>query len=300
MKRFCWIFPLLLLANLLGFAYAYLGQIYYLKRSPFLTSTSDLPPFGAAYWQYLQGIASGQPATFNAPVSVTSIQLPQAALASFALVAGVIALSVPFGIWLGRRSVHLQTRQVSPPLLWATTLAMAAPSFFFGALVSLAWLFLPGSIRPTTNLWILPLLVLTIRPTFQIARFTAILLQGELGKAYILTGRGFGQTWQRIRNRTAFANILAPLVGAIAAALRLLLAEIILVERLFNYPGIGRLFALAVVTAHSTATRAAPVFLHPPLVAGLVTIFALAYFIITWVAESASQMADVRLKAGVE
>ncbi|HUN23744.1 MAG TPA: ABC transporter permease subunit [Anaerolineales bacterium] len=293
-KRFVSILLLLWLVNVLGFGYAYFAQILYLKRSPFLSSNANLPPFFPAYFSYLQNLFTGTPTLFPPNPSVDGINLGKAMAMSGILALGVALISLPVGIWLGKVSVQHSPPRTQPTLLWSASLALGLPAFYLGAVfLLLAWR-LPSSLG-NGLLWVLPFLTLSIRPTLQIARFTANFLQAEFKKPYVLTARGYGKTWQDIRARDAFANIIAPLSAVVASSLRLLLAEMILVERLFNWEGVGRLFALAMVTARSTATRAQPTFLHPPLVAGLVTLFALLYFLIAWLAEIVANRADARL-----
>jgi ABC-type dipeptide/oligopeptide/nickel transport system permease component len=290
---------LLWLVNVLGFGYAYFAQILYLKRSPFLSTNANLPPFFPAYFSYINNLFTGAPTLFPPNPSIDGIDLGKAMAMSGILMLGVILISLPVGIWLGKVSVHHSPPSTQPALLWGTSLALGLPAFYLGAVFLLLVWRLPSNLG-NGLMWVLPFVTLSIRPTLQIARFTANFLQAEFKKPYVLTARGYGKTWQDIRAKTAFANIIAPLSAVVAGSLRLLLAELILVERLFNWEGVGRLFALTMVTARSTATRAQPTFLHPPLVAGLVTLFALLYFLIAWLAEFVANRADSRLALGQE
>jgi hypothetical protein len=62
-----------------------------------------------------------------------------------------------------------------------------------------------------------------------------------------------------------------PVVLTLGASLRLLLGELILVEWLFAWPGLGRLLALALIPPRIALTGGAGdesiYFLHPPLLA---------------------------------
>jgi ABC-type dipeptide/oligopeptide/nickel transport system permease component len=56
--------------------------------------------------------------------------------------------------------------------------------------------------------------------------------------------------------------------------LRLMIAELIIVERLFDWPGFGRLFSTTIVL-----TSRSDNFLFPPLVAALLTVLALVFLL---------------------
>jgi peptide/nickel transport system permease protein len=120
-----------------------------------------------------------------------------------------------------------------------------------------------------------------LHPTVQIAQVTANLLVGELGKPYIIAARSFGHTWQDIRWRQALRNVIAPVIIAIAGSFRMLVGELIVVEWLFSWPGLGNLLASTLVPNElSTRLGANFNFLDPPIVAAVITIIG-ALFILT-------------------
>jgi ABC-type dipeptide/oligopeptide/nickel transport system permease component len=70
---------------------------------------------------------------------------------------------------------------------------------------------------------------------------------GELGKQYIIAARSFGHTWHDIRLRQAMRNIIATVILTIAKTFRILVGELVVVEWLFNWPGLGRMLASTLV-----------------------------------------------------
>jgi ABC-type dipeptide/oligopeptide/nickel transport system permease component len=78
----------------------------------------------------------------------------------------------------------------------------------------------------------------------------------------------------------------------IAGSLRLLVAELIIIERLFSWPGLGRLMSTTLVT-HSNSNN----FLHPPLVAALLTILVFIFLLADLAASILVRLFDPRIQA---
>jgi ABC-type dipeptide/oligopeptide/nickel transport system permease component len=90
----------------------------------------------------------------------------------------------------------------------------------------------------------------------------------------------------------------------VAASLRLMVGELILVEWLFGWPGLGKLLASALLPPNvasvgllSGATRN---FLHPELVAGILTLFGLLFLLADLVSSLAVYAVDPRLRTALE
>jgi peptide/nickel transport system permease protein len=114
----------------------------------------------------------------------------------------------------------------------------------------------------------------------------------ELGKQYVIAARSFGNTWSVIRRRHVMRNILAGVILAISSSLRFLMAELVIVERLVSWPGIGRLLALALVS-----TMNSPLFLDPTTLAALVTVLAAIFLLVEVVFSTLVRTVDPRLRA---
>jgi peptide/nickel transport system permease protein len=190
---------------------------------------------------------------------------------------------------------------------------LALPSFYIGTLFivgAVAYLLRAG---PDAALpiplggygWGLPLILpaaaLVVRPAAQIAQVTARMLSADLARPYVVAARAVGLTWRRIRWKQALRNALMPVVLTLGASLRLLLGELVLVEWLFAWPGLGRLLALALIPPRIALTGGAGdesiYFLHPPLLAALLTVFALLFLLVDLAASLAARLADPRLGA---
>ncbi len=291
----------ILLANFGGYGYAfYIGPIQK-TQSPYALGVINIPPLFPAYVSYLQAGLSGDWGVLpnRQPVAQAILRASEASLGLLAL---SLAFSALLGIFLGMRAAYSNPPRVANWLTLLATMGLASPSFFVGIwFISLSVIYLiwgPGGepLLPFQGFgWdahlVLPTLALVVRPTVQIAQVTAGLLTGELGKQYVMVARSIGQDLARIRRRHAFRNILAPVMLVIAGSVRLLMAELIIVERLFNWPGMGRLFASSLVI-----TSRSDNFLYPPLLAGLLTVMAAVFLLADLLASVLGRAFDPRLR----
>jgi peptide/nickel transport system permease protein len=143
---------------------------------------------------------------------------------------------------------------------------------------------------------VLPVLVLAARPTAQIAQVTASLLSGELDKMYVVAARSVGVPWRTIRRRHALRNIVAPVSIAFFGALRLMVGELILVEWIFSWPGLGRLLAFTLLGPRSMESPRA-IFLHAPTLALTLVLLAALFLVVDLVTGLAARAADPRLRS---
>jgi len=229
--------------------------------------------------------------------------LVEAGLASLGLLAIAISLSIVVGVLLGFLAVGIDPPRVAGWLTTLVSIGLASSSLFVGAgLIGLSiyymfWspagvLLLPLSGYGWDIHLVLPVLALMVRPTAQIAQVTASLMSAEVGKQYVIAARSFGNTWTVIRRRLVMRNILAGVILAISSSLRFLMAELVIVERLVSWRGIGRLLALALVS-----TMNSPLFLDPTTLAALVTVLAAIFLIVELVVSTLVRMVDPRLRA---
>jgi peptide/nickel transport system permease protein len=300
----------LLLANFLGFAYAHIAKYVQQLQNPFgmRAQPPDVLPLYAEYAERLAQLDLGVlPVGGGLPISQA---LADAAQASLGLLLFALALSIAFGLGLGLAAVSVDPPRVAGWLAPLATLGLAAPSFYIGTLAVAAsvYLVLRGLGQPPLPVsgfgWdahlVLPTLALMLRPTAQIAQVTASLLADEIRRQYVVTARSVGNTWRRIRWRHALRNIVAPVLLTIAGAFRLSVGELVLVEWLFAWPGLGRLLAQVLLSPSQAAPGSlhdgGAYFLNPALLAALLTLLALAFLSADTLASSLARAADPRLR----
>jgi peptide/nickel transport system permease protein len=295
--------PLILFAvNLIGFAYGYL-MLYRVDittlRGPYAARVGlESPSFLELYKEYLQGVLSGDWGILPNRQPLDEA-LAQTLLVSLGLIFISLLLSVLLGVFLGWRAAKSDPPRVSGWMTVMATIGLAAPSFYIGVLlisISVMYIISGWGKEPLLPFqgfgWdshlILPVLALALRPMMQIGQVTSGLLTDEFGRQYVVTARSFGYSMKRIRESHAFRPIIAPVALVISGSLRILVAELIIIERLFNIPGVGRLIANALIISSEP---------NPPVIATLLTVLAFFFLMADFVASIVARAVDPRLRS---
>jgi len=295
-------FPFILLAaNFIGFAFAFYFEPVVASSNPYASGPITLPPLFPEYFNYTSGFINldfGM--TYNGePVLIAISRL---SLNSFGLVFIALALSIVVGIFLGRLAVRRESMKVSSWLTILATVGLASPGFYIAIILISVFLLItiygPGLVIPFQGFgWdahlILPVLVLMVQPTVKIAQVTGSALVDELQKPYVKAGISMGHTFESMKNRFAFRNIAASILQAVAYSARLMVAELIIIERLFNWPGLGR-FIGTVLEPVTSFSR--PAIMTPATMAGLLSALVLIFLVIDLVTVLAARMIDPRLR----
>lgn len=305
----------LVLVHFACFAFAHVTGQLQQSQTIFGSGKEGFTPVWPEYSAYLRGVLRGDfgqmPVGVDEPLHAS---LWKASLASLGLLGLTFLVSLAAGLGLGLASVRVDPPRYAPWLSAVSTLGLALPSFYIGALLisGIIYRSLTTEAEPALPVsgygWdlhlLLPMLALAIRPAVQIAQVTGSLLSGELGKRYVVAARSFGLTWEVIRRDKALRNVLAPIIIAIAGAFRVLAAELVLIEWLFDWPGIGRLLALTLVPPMLSGLgglmHTSAYFLYPPLVAALLVVFALLFLLADMLASGLARLVDPRLRVTEE
>jgi peptide/nickel transport system permease protein len=305
----------LLLVHFLGFGYAHLARPLRAARNPFFASLADPEPLLPTYKNYLQNALHLDFATIPTSPGVDEplfTAIGRASVASLGLMAIALVLSTLIGLLLGLLSVRPAPPRIARWLTILSTIGLAMPSFYIGSL--LVWALISYLLRggfgtqlplPIRGFgWdkhlVLPTLALMARPTAQIAQVTAELLREELEKQYVVAARSVGFTWRVILRRNALHNIVASVILSIAGSVRLLVSELIVVEWLFVWPGLGRLLASTLIPASTSTPTQAPLFLNPSAVAAVLMVFAGLFLTTDFIAAFLVRVADPRLRSPIE
>ncbi|MFD2114661.1 ABC transporter permease [Paenibacillus yanchengensis] len=175
---------------------------------------------------------------------------------SLALIAQVIALilAIPLGILAAykRGSVADYT------LMGVSMLGLAVPSFLLGLLlmllvgVQLQWLPVAGYEPLSSGLWehlqylILPAISLGTIQAALITRMTRSSMLDVLNLNYIKTARSKGLAESTVLFKHAFRNAFLPVLTVIGQTFGTLVTGAVVVESIFNIPGLGQLILNAI------------------------------------------------------
>jgi peptide/nickel transport system permease protein len=299
----------LVLIHFLAFAYATAARPIRAARTPYLRESIETVPLREAYVEYIQQVLSGNGADIPGPLGSLSESIWAATKASLGLLVPAILISSLFGMLMGMQAVRTQPAGVKRWLTPVASIGLATPTFYLGSLGILGIVFYlmqrgPGTESPLPISgfgWdrhiILPVLVLSLRPLVQIAQVVAGMLSGELRRDYVTAERSFGYTWRNIRWKYSMKNILAAVILTIASTFRLMVGELVVVEWLYRWPGLGYLLASALVPGElSTDLGSTPLFLNPPLIAGIITVIAAIFLFADLVASITVRVIDPRLR----
>jgi peptide/nickel transport system permease protein len=170
-----------------------------------------------------------------------------------------LVLAVMIAVPLGTLSA-LKPKSLLAKTITASTLAsIAVPGFFFGTVLIFLFTYklrlfetpryVPFTEDPLTNLsnLVLPVIVLSHVPVAIYTRFIRASVLEALGQDYIRTARAKGLDELRLVTRHALRNALIPIVTFIGLSLGGLWTGAFIIERIFNWPGIGRLATTALL-----------------------------------------------------
>ncbi|WP_374688582.1 ABC transporter permease subunit [Promineifilum sp.] len=234
------------------FAIRHPGNFYF----PFSNIPNpDAAPIESQYPAYVQGVLRGD---LGSVAGVTVMEIIREPVRnSLILLVTALAVTAAAGLFFGFIAISPRTWRIRPGALLFLTAGSSMPGFVFGAIVlallmyQLLYAGAGATLLPISGFGldahlILPVLVLSIQPTFHLAKVTAGLLESELQKDYIQVANSKGLTWSHIIRRHAWPNMLSPLLVTIGHALRLMVGALVIVEAVFLWPGVGRLALLAI------------------------------------------------------
>lgn len=257
----------------------------------------DVPPF-QRYLAWLGKLLTG-----DAGLSLVNGQ-PVAALIGSRLgnsliLAGVTALvAVPLALTLGITSAVWRGSLYDRVVGASTVLVVSVPEFLVASAavlifaVHLQWVPALSQLGRINGLFdairvfALPVMTLTFVVVAQMARMTRAALVDVLSSSYVEMARLKGASQMRIVLWHALPNAIGPIANAIAFSLSFLLGGVIIVETIFNYPGIAKLMVDGVSTRDL------------PLVQACAMLFCAAYLVLVTAADVAAILANPRLRQG--
>jgi peptide/nickel transport system permease protein len=167
------------------------------------------------------------------------------------LAACALAAGIPLALLLGTITALRRDRPVDVVLSTTTILAMTVPEFVSATVLIFVfsiWLgWVPGIVTVSANApaaaffpgIVLPVVVLTMVMTAHILRTVRSSVIEVLSSDYVQMATLKGLPWRRVVLRHVLPNALLPAVNVIALTIGWLLGGVVVVEKVFNYPGLG-------------------------------------------------------------
>jgi peptide/nickel transport system permease protein len=213
------------------------------------------------YLRYLQWVGAALTGDFGVSLSsgqpVASLILPR--LGNSLILAGAAAVVVlPVAVGGGIIAAIRRDTPLDAALGAISLVLVSMPTFMVGYLLVYFFavrlgLFPPLSVlRSNAGLgdWLyaiaLPVLTLVMVAQAHIVKLTRAAILGVMASEYVLMAEVKGIPHRRIILRHALPNALSPILSICMMTIAYLIVDVIVVEVVFNYPGLGKLMVDAV------------------------------------------------------
>ncbi len=166
----------------------------------------------------------------------------------------ILVLSVPFGLF----QVRFAKKKIGTIMHVGNQIFMSIPSFFLGVLIILIfglilkW-FTPGNyISYTENIvgfllyLIAPAMAIAVPKSAMVVKFLRNSVLEQEQSDYVRTAYSKGNTEQKVLYRHILKNALIPVVTILGMMAAETMAGSIVVEQVFNLPGLGRLLVSSI------------------------------------------------------
>jgi len=256
-------------------------------------------PLPVQYWKFLIRLLHGNLGTsytLNESVSTLILQrLPKTLVLTGCSTLLALLLAVPIGMWQAVR----RNRPVDYTFTLLSLVFYSTPVFFFGiVLIAVFSQELPwfpseapsgdtlGQVLSQPSGLVLPIICGAAATLAVFSRYMRAATLDNLGEDYVRTARAGGTSELRILLRHVLRNSLTPIVAMLGYYVPVIFGGSLVVEQLFNYPGMGLLFWNAAQSSDY------------PVLLGCVLVIAIATVIGTFIADVLQLVIDPRVKVG--
>ncbi|UCH25672.1 MAG: ABC transporter permease [Trueperaceae bacterium] len=198
-----------------------------------------------------------------------------------------ICLATVVGILVGVGAAANRNSLLDVGITVLAILGISIPSFFLSILLIYAFA-VNAKILPVTGSLsfrglILPTLALTMSSLATIARFARSSLLEVLGEDFIRTAKAKGLAAAVVLQKHALKNALIPVLTITGLQFGFLLSGTIIVETVFNFPGLGWLLIQSINARDY------------PVLQGLMLVFALEFLLINLIVDLLYGLVDPRI-----
>jgi peptide/nickel transport system permease protein len=216
---------------------------------------------------------------------------PTLLLTTWATLVAVL-IGVPTGIVAARHHNSF----LDHSMMGLALLGLSVPNFLLGLLmilvfgVWLGWLPVAGYVPLESGLWpnlrslLMPSLALGLVQSALIARITRSSMLDVLREQFVLTGRAKGLNERVVVYKHALKNAIMPTLTVVGITFALLVGGAVVIETVFNIPGLGRLIISAVLRRDY------------PVIQGVVLVIALTYTAVNLLVDLAYLAVDPRVR----
>jgi glutathione transport system permease protein len=202
-------------------------------------------PLWQQYWTYISGSAQGQLGNSSRTGQPVATVIGQRFMPTLLLTIAAMGWSTIIGVALGVLAGVRRGRWQDQGSMVLAVSGISFPAFWLGLLlidlfaVRLHWL--PTGGEQGWRSYILPSFTLGVAVAAVMARFTRSAFVEVAGEDYVRTARMKGVPERRVIWTHAFRNALIPVITMAGLQFGFLLGGSIVIETVFDWPGLGRL-----------------------------------------------------------
>lgn len=253
-------------------------------------------PVHLRYVNWLGGLITGNPGISLVNGMAVDEMIASRLPNTLRLAAITALVSVPLALTIGilsamyrgsifdRYSNMLAVFAVSVPEFLIATIAVLIFAVKLGWLSALSRSVEVESFGELVRIYAMPVLTLCCVLTAQMARMTRAAVVDQLSASYVEMAILKGARPIRVVLRHALPNAIGPIANAVALSLSYLLGGVVIVESIFNYPGVATLMVNGVVTRDM------------PLIQACVMLFSLGFLVLVLLADLCAILSNPRLR----
>lgn len=204
-------------------------------------------PWYVRYWEWISNVLTGDLGTsMMRPGMEISQMIGDAALMTLRLNALSFVISLCIAVPIGIIAAVKRYSLFDYGSMLGSTLGVAVPNYWIGLMlimifsVQLGWLPPYGS--DSWKAYILPVIVLSIEEMAALARLTRGATIEVLSQDYVTTARAKGLAQRVVIVQHVVRNALLPVITLLGYRMAFILSGTIVIESVFAWPGLGRLF----------------------------------------------------------
>lgn len=204
----------------------------------------------------------------------------------------IVAVSIPLGIYAARYQGRFLDRLIGV----IDQIIMAVPPFFSGIIITvlfgvlLKW-FTPGGFVSYTKNWsaflrymIFPAIAIALPKIAMAVKLLRTSILEEIGKDYVRTAYSRGNKTKQVLYRHVLKNALIPVITFLGMALSDMVAGSIIIEQVFNIPGLGRILLTSISNRDY------------PVVEAIIMLIAALVIIVNFVVDVLYRVIDPRMR----
>jgi peptide/nickel transport system permease protein len=253
-------------------------------------------PAPLRYGRWLLGLVQGNLGTSYVNDMAIADLIGGRLMNTLQLAAVTTAIAVPTALFLGITTAMYQGSLYDRAVTTTIVAVISVPEFMIATsavLIFAVWLkWLPAlsfandvaSLGELLRVFAMPVITLCCVISAQMVRMTRAAVIDALKMPYVEMALLKGASRSRMVLRHALPNSIGPIVNAVALSLSYLLGGVIIIETIFNYPGIAKLMVDAVATRDL------------PLIQSCAMIFCFGYLTLITAADIVAILSNPRLR----